>query len=104
MPAYVISEAKLRDPTDTSGVAAYLPLARQAVLDHGGDYLARDVAPQTLEGEFAPEQRVVLIRFATVDRAREWYASPDYRRALSAAAGGLDRRLFIVEGHINDSL
>jgi uncharacterized protein (DUF1330 family) len=95
MPAYVISETTI---LNESTVAAYRPLAKQAALEHGGEYLARDAVPEALEGSFDPDQRLVIIRFPNVDAARAWYSSDTYAAALEAAAGGLRRRLFIVEG------
>jgi uncharacterized protein (DUF1330 family) len=47
MPAYVISETTILNETN---VATYRPLAEQAALEHGGEYLARDATPETLEG------------------------------------------------------
>lgn len=95
MPAYVISEVEIRD---AAAVAAYKPLAELSVRDHGGEYLARDAVPEALEGGFAPGERLVVLRFPDVRTAREWYASAAYQRAVEVAAGGLHRRLFIVEG------
>lgn len=95
MTAYVISEVEIRDP---SAVAAYKPLAKAAALAFGGEYLARDTVPEALEGAFEPGQRLVIIRFSDAETARRWYTSPQYADALRVAAGGLDRRLFIVEG------
>ena len=40
----------------------------------------------------------MIIRFETADNARRWYASDSYAKAVEAANGGLDRRLFIVDG------
>lgn len=95
MPAYVISEVEI---TDETAVAAYKPLAKQSVLEFGGTYLARDATPEALEGAFEAAQRLVIIRFDSVDDARRWYASESYAKALRAAKGGLNRRLFVVEG------
>ncbi|MGH3273633.1 MAG: DUF1330 domain-containing protein [Streptosporangiaceae bacterium] len=95
MPAYVISEVEIVDP---AAVHAYKPLARHSILEHGGEYLARDAVPQSLEGTFDPGQRLVLIRFDDVETARRWYASESYAAALAAANGGLRRRLFIIDG------
>jgi uncharacterized protein (DUF1330 family) len=95
MPAYVISEVSLGHADD---VAAYRPLARESILAHGGTYLARDAVPEALEGAFEPTQRIVIVRFETVDDARAWYSSPAYAKALAAANNALQRRLFIVEG------
>ena len=95
MPAYVISEVEV---LDEASVAAYKPLAKQSIIDHGGTYLARDAVPEALEGAFAARQRIVMIRFDTVEDARRWYASDAYTEAIAAANGGLDRRLFVFEG------
>jgi len=95
MTAYVISEVEIRD---LAAVHAYKPLAKAAVLAFGGEYLARDAVPETLEGAFDPGQRLVIIRFSDSATARRWYASPQYAEALHAANGALDRRLFIIEG------
>ena len=95
MPAYVISEVEILDETS---VANYKPFAKQSVIEFGGTYLARDAVPETLEGSFDDAQRVVIIRFDTADDARRWYTSDSYAKAIVAADGGLDRRLFIVDG------
>ncbi|MGV9387107.1 DUF1330 domain-containing protein [Nonomuraea sp. NPDC003707] len=95
MTAYVISEVTI---VDEAAVANYKPLAKAAVLEFGGTYLARDAVPQALEGVFEADERLVIIRFATVDDARRWYSSESYTKAIEAAKGGLRRRLSIVEG------
>ena len=95
MPAYVISEVEILDET---AVANYKPLAKESIAEFGGTYLARDAVPEALEGSFDYAQRLVIIRFDTVDDARRWYTSDSYAKAIKAANGGLDRRLFIVDG------
>jgi uncharacterized protein (DUF1330 family) len=95
MPAYVISEVTI---LDKDSVAAYKPLAKRSVEEFGGAYLARDAVPETLEGSFDEGERLVIIRFETADDARRWYASESYAEAIKASRGGLDRRLFIVDG------
>ncbi len=94
MSAYVISQVRI---TNQDAVAIYKPLAARAAAEHGGRYLVRDAVPESLEGTFEPDQRLVILEFETVEHARAWYASNEYQQALAAAAGGLDRRLFIVE-------
>lgn len=95
MAAFVISEVEIRNP---EAVSRYKPLAKEAVLAFGGEYLARDAVPQALKGRFEPGERLVIIRFPDADTARSWYSSPRYTAALAAADGGLHRRLFIAEG------
>lgn len=95
MAAYVISEVEILDET---AVANYKPLAKESIAEFGGTYLARDAVPEALEGSFDSAQRLVMIRFDTVDDARRWYTSDSYAKAIKAANGGLARRLFIVDG------
>jgi uncharacterized protein (DUF1330 family) len=96
LTAYVISENTI---LEEATVAAYQPLAAQAVLEHGGEVLARYALPEQLEGPPDPSQRFVIIRFPAADTARAWYSSDTYAKALRVVAGGgLRRRLFIVEG------
>ena len=95
MPAYVISEVTI---INDEAVAQYKPLAKQSAIEHGGEYLARDAVPETLEGNFEPEERLVILRFPDLTAARTWYGSEAYSKALAAAHGALRRRLFIVEG------
>ncbi|CNE25252.1 Uncharacterized conserved protein [Mycobacterium tuberculosis] len=95
MPAYVISEVTI---LDKDAVEEYKPLAKRSAVEFGGTYLARDVVPETLEGMFGAAERLVIIRFETAEDARRWYRSESYAKALAAAGGALDRRLFIVDG------
>lgn len=95
MPAYIIPEVIIRDEPS---VDAYKPIASASIAEFGGRYLARDAVPAAIEGSFDPKQRIVVVEFDSPETARAWYESPSYRRALEAADGALDRRLFIVAG------
>ena len=86
--------ASLMPVTVTARATAPGPRHRRV----GGRYLARDAVPLALEGSSDPEQRIVVVEFDSPEKARVWYESPSYRRALEAADGALDRRLFIVAG------
>ncbi|MEP9382486.1 DUF1330 domain-containing protein [Nocardioides cheoyonin] len=74
MPAYVISEVRIRDErlADT-----YMKLAAASIARHGGRYIVRGAEPLRLES---------------------WYASDDYAEALSIREDALDRRLLFVPG------
>jgi len=95
VPAYVISEVEILDETL---VDKYKPLAKESINQFGGDYLVRDAVPEALEGSCPPGKRLVVVRFNNLDTAHRWYASTEYKQALAAANGALDRRLFVVEG------
>jgi uncharacterized protein (DUF1330 family) len=94
MPAYVISDITPRDP---AYFAQYRTLALESIARYGGRYLARGGAVEPLEGGWTP-QMIVIVEFPSMDRAREWYRSPEYAEALKVRGDALDRRLILVEG------
>jgi uncharacterized protein (DUF1330 family) len=52
-----------------------------------------------VEGERDPECRIVIVEFASMEQAREWYRSPAYAEALLVRnVGALERTLVFVEG------
>ena len=75
MAAYAISEVEILDPEQTR---RYQELAAASIARYGGRYLARGARPQVPEGDRPTEERVVLVEFPSMERRREWYASPEY--------------------------
>ncbi|WP_407155010.1 DUF1330 domain-containing protein [Bradyrhizobium sp. STM 3557] len=94
MPAYVISEVEVRE---AEAMDAYRSLAARAIAQYGGRYLVRGGASDTVEGG-PPAKTLIIVEFPSMARAREWYASPEYARALKYRRSALDRRLVFVEG------
>jgi uncharacterized protein (DUF1330 family) len=94
MVAYVISDVAIRDPVL---VERYRSLAQASIAKHGGRYVVRGGAVEPVEGGWMPEH-IVIVEFPTMDKAREWYRSPDYAEALAVRQTALDRRLIFVEG------
>ena len=90
MSAYVISEVDVRDP---AGFEAYRTIAAKAIAQYDGRYLVRGVA----EGG-PPPKNIIVIEFPSMEKLREWYASPEYAEALKVRRTALDRRLYFVEG------
>ena len=94
MSAYVISEVEVRDP---AGFEAYRTIAAKAIAQYGGRYLVRGGAANVAEGG-PPPNTIIVVEFPTMERLREWYASPEYAQALKVRQTALDRRLIFVEG------
>lgn len=94
MPAYVISEVEMRD---TAGFEAYRAIAAKTIVQYGGRYLVRGGAANLVEGA-PPPKTIIVVEFPTMERLREWYASPEYAEALKLRRTALDRRLIFVEG------
>jgi uncharacterized protein (DUF1330 family) len=95
MAAYAISEVEILDPDQTR---RYQELAAASIAHYGGRYLVRGARPQVPEGDWLIEERVVLVEFPSLQRLREWYASPEYAGALQIRQTALARRLMFVEG------
>jgi uncharacterized protein (DUF1330 family) len=95
MAAYAISEVEILDPDQAR---RYQELAAASIARYGGRYLVRDARPQVPEGDPPIEERVVLVEFPSMERLREWYASPEYAEALQIRQTALARRLLFVAG------
>jgi uncharacterized protein (DUF1330 family) len=80
MSAYVISEVDVRD---AAGFEAYRTIAAKAIAQYGGRYLVRGGAASTVEGG-PPPKTIIVVEFPTMERLREWYASPEYAEAYLA--------------------
>jgi uncharacterized protein (DUF1330 family) len=94
MAAYVISDLQVRD---SALIAEYRPLAAQSIAHYGGRYLARGGTIHPIEGGWAPES-IVVVEFPSMQRAHEWFDSPEYAAARAIAERALSRRLIFVEG------
>ena len=66
MPAYVVVDVEVTDPTEYE---RYKALAPAAIANFGGHFLARGGQAETLEGEWSPN-RIVIIEFESVERAK----------------------------------
>ena len=91
MAAYVIVQV---DVTDAAKYDEYKKLAAAAAERHGGRYIVRGGEAEDLEGQ-RPYPRLVVLEFATYERAKQWYHSPEYQKA-KAARSGAGRGVFTV--------
>ena len=94
MPAYVISEV---DVKDADGFETYRTIAAKTIAQYGGRYLVRGGAASAAEGG-PPPNNIIVVEFPTMERLREWYASPQYAEAQKLRRTAFDRRLIFVEG------
>ena len=94
MTAYVIADITVTNP---DGYAPYRPLAGASVAQHGGRFVARGGAVETLEGGWNPA-RVVIIEFPSMDAARKWYHSPEYQDALRIRLANSTGKVILTEG------
>ena len=95
MPAFVIADVKVSDPEQYKQYAALSP---GAVKSAGGEFMVRGGATEVLEGSFTPG-RVVVVRFESMQAARDFYHSALYTEARAKRAGAAEHfNMYIVEG------
>jgi len=94
MTAYVIADVTV---TDADRYENYRKLTPGAIAAYGGRFVARGGETVPLEGGWTPT-RVVVIEFPTLEQARRFYDSPEYREARDARAGAAVMRMIAVQG------
>jgi uncharacterized protein (DUF1330 family) len=94
MPAYVIAEVTVTDPTTMEEYRKQVPAT---IARYGGRFLVRGGAHETIEGDWKPT-RLVILEFPSMEQARRWYDSEEYRepKALRIKSGRTN--LVMVEG------
>jgi len=92
--AYAIVEVNVTDPQLFQEYAKGVPATISA---YGGKYLARGGAVESKEGGWAPK-RVVVLEFPSMDQARKWYDSPEYKPLLDMRLKAASAKLILVEG------
>jgi uncharacterized protein (DUF1330 family) len=95
MPAYLIARVHVTDP---DRYQEYTKRTPAAIARYGGRFIVRGGAVTSLEGP--PESdRVVVIEFPSVERAREFWSSPEYAEARSKRAGAATGQFILVDGY-----
>lgn len=93
MPAYVIVDIRVTDPVRFE---EYRKLVPPTISAFGGRYLARGGTVVPLEGDWDPE-RIVVLEFPTLERARAWWASAEYRLPRTIRGEAARTRMIAVE-------
>ena len=94
MPAYVIARVNVTDPDKYKGYTALTPAA---IAKNGGKFLVRGGPVVTMEGD-DESRRIVVVEFDTVEAAKAFYDSPEYREARDARENAADLQMIVVEG------
>jgi uncharacterized protein (DUF1330 family) len=92
---YVVVNVHVKD---TDHYPEYARLAKDTVTKYGGRYLVRGATPSIVEG--APRlERFVILEFPSLEQARRWYDSDEYRPVRALRHKYADTDLFLIEGH-----
>jgi uncharacterized protein (DUF1330 family) len=94
MPAYVVVQVTVKDPTVYED---YKVLAPPSIAQHGGRYIVRGAKTELLEGTWEPP-RLVILEFPSADRARAWWSSPEYAAAKALRQSCASTEMVLIEG------
>ena len=92
--AYIIVQAEVTNP---QRYAEYAKLSPGIITKYGGRFLARAGKTITLEGPPA-KNRVVVIEFPSLEKAEQFYRSPEYTEAKKLREGAATAQFIAVEG------
>jgi len=94
MPAYVIVDLTV---TDLPVMEEYRKRVPATLTPYGGRFLVRGGAHETVEGEWKPN-RLVVLEFPSMDHAKRWYDSEEYREPLAMRLRAGHANLVMVDG------
>ena len=92
--AYIIANVTVTNPQQ---YAEYKKLSSIAAQAHGAEFCARGGAVEVLEGDWTPD-RVVILKFPSVEQAKSYHHSVEYTAAIKARHGAAVMRMVVVEG------
>ena len=94
MPAYVILDVNVTDPARYED---YKKVSGGAVAAHGGRFVVRGGQAETLEGGWKPA-RIVVLEFDSMEQAKRWYDSDEYRGPKAIRQEASEGRMILVDG------
>jgi uncharacterized protein (DUF1330 family) len=94
MAAYFVVELEVTDP---AAFEDYRKRVAATITAHGGRYLVRGGALESVEGGWAPK-RMVILEFPSLAQAKTWYGSPEYQELLKLRLRSSKAKVVLVEG------
>jgi uncharacterized protein (DUF1330 family) len=94
MAAYIIVDV---DVKDAKAYEAYKQPAAASIAQYGGKYLVRGGKHEVLEGSWHPT-RLVVLEFPSVEAAKRWYESEEYRKVMPIRHRHAVGHMVLVDG------
>lgn len=92
--AYILANVKVTNPEQYE---EYKKLSTIAMQVHGAEVCVRGGKTEVLEGDWSPD-RVVLLKFPSVEKARAFNDSVEYSAARQSRLGAAVMRMVLIEG------
>ena len=94
MAAYVIGQIHVSHPEQ---YAVYQKQVPATLEKYNGRFLVRGGQIEHLEGSW-PVSRLVILEFDSMESARAWYNSTEYKKAMKSRVGAATVNLTLVQG------
>jgi len=94
MKAYIIVEVSISNQDEYD---EYKKLTPATIAAYDGKFVVRGAKTESLEGDWQPE-RVVVLEFPSVERAKEWWHSEEYTKAKVIRQRAATTKMLVVEG------
>ena len=94
MSAYILANVQVTNPAQYEDYKKFSSAAMQV---HGAEVCVRGGKVEVLEGDWSPD-RVVLLKFPTVEAARAFNDSPEDALARQSRQGAAVMRMVLIEG------
>lgn len=97
MPGYVVT---LIDIDDHEKFGEYTRAVRPTLGQYGGRVDFRGPIVAVVEGDLAiqPDTRLVVLEFPTIDDARRWYDSDEYKPLIAQREAISSTTAFLIDG------
>ena len=95
MAAYIIVDIHIHD---TETYEAYKKLTPASLALYDGEFAVRGGNVATLEGDWQ-HGRIVVLKFPDAEKAKAWWASPEYEPAKKIRWSAASTNMILVEGH-----
>jgi len=94
MSAFLICDVKVKN---REKLQEYLKLSEHTLALYDGKFHAQAGKTETLEGDWQPKV-VIIAEFPSMEKARQWYGSSEYAKALKVKPAAIDRNMILTEG------
>jgi uncharacterized protein (DUF1330 family) len=94
MAVYVIASLTIKD---AGRFEDYKRTVMPSMENYGGRFVARGGPIHVLEGAW-PRERLIIAEFPSMERAQQWWDSPEYAKPKALRQATADSELVIVQG------
>ncbi|MBX2838312.1 MAG: DUF1330 domain-containing protein [Gammaproteobacteria bacterium] len=94
MSAYIVCDVTVKD---RNTLREYLELSEHTLAQYGGKFLVQAGEIEVIEGDWNPKV-IVIAEFPSMEKAKQWYQSNTYAKALSVKSKAMDRNMILVNG------